>query len=226
MPISKGETMKPASLIIKTLLAAVVLLHAASAVAQSARQNQGPPPPPKAPAYRIVTEASAPKGWKRYEFGVTVPVVGVLLPSIPEETIERKSFGGPKPSTMYTYTSESEDAVYAVFYAEDMPFVAERMPEDFKQSFYKGMLEGFINGIKKGISQSGLLFEVEVGEQRKTKIEGLDGAEMDFSFGPMKGLARLTISGQRAYMAFAMWMEETPQSERSTFFNSFRILKR
>ncbi|HEX8745919.1 MAG TPA: hypothetical protein VF717_01905, partial [Pyrinomonadaceae bacterium] len=183
--------MRLTSLIFKTLLGAVLLFTSLPVAAQGSRQNQGPPPPPKAPAYRIASDASAPAGWNRYEFGAG-PVVSALLPSRPEEFKEIKSLGASKPSTMYTYISDAEGAVYGVYYGEDMPFIAERMPESFRQGFYEGMLKGFIEGVKQGLAASGLLFEVNVGSRRQTKVDGLDGNEFDFGFGPMSGLARMT----------------------------------
>ena len=216
--------MRLSSLIIRALLLAASLGAPVATLAQRAGPPPAPPPP-TAPSYRVTNEATAPAGWKRYEFGAS-PVISVLLPGVPEEFTEQKPLGGAKPSTMRFFTSGTDTAVYAAYYAEDLPFVAERMPQKFKESFYDGMLQGFINGVKEGLSESGLLFDVKAGARREMKFAGLDAVDFDFTFGPMLGMGRMAISGQRAYMAISMWTEETPQSERAAFFNSFRILKR
>jgi hypothetical protein len=217
--------MNLSSLTIRILLGAVMLSSSLTVEAQRARPNQAEPPPAKAPSYKVYNEASAPAGWKRYEFG-PLPVISILLPNKPEEFLEQKKLGGTKLTTIRSYISATEQAVYLAYYAEDMPFKAESIPEDFKDSFYEGMLRGIIDGMKEGMSESGLLFEVKAGAKRPAKLEGLDGAEFDFTFGPMQGLARMAVAEQRAYMAMAMWTDDAPRSEREQFFGSFRILRR
>lgn len=218
--------MKITPLLIKALLIVALLTPSSSvARAQTARPGQGDPPPPKASAYRVFNEASAPPGWRRYEFG-SVPMVSALLPMAPKEFTERQSLGGDKPSVMHIYMAESDNAMYAVYYAEDLPIVADRMADKMKQSFYEGMVDGFARGLEQGMSNMGVLLKVEIGERRKVVVDRLDSMAFDFSIGPANGMALMTISGQRAYMAIAVWRQEAPAGDRDAFFKSFRILKR
>lgn len=217
--------MKLTSLPTKALLTISLLVSPLIAHAQSARSGQGDPPPAKAPTYRAFNEASAPTGWRRYEFG-SVPMVSAVLPVAPKEFTEQQTLGGDKPSVMHMYTAETDAAMYGVYYAEDLPFIAERMSERIKQSFYEGMVSGFTRGLEQGMSNNGVLMKVEIGERRKVVVDGLDGMAFDFAVGPVNGMALMTILGQRAYMAIAVWTPEAPSGDRNAFFKSFRILKR
>lgn len=182
----------------------------------------GPVAVQKTSPIKVIDEASAPAGWKRYEFGEG-PVISALLPNQPREFSEQKSLGGPKPTTMRAYTSKIEEAIFTAFYAEDLPFVAERMTEDIRKSFFDGMWKGFAQGMQKGLEEQGLLFTLTALEQRPITIDGLRGVEQNFTVGPMLGRAQMSIVGQRAFMAIAFWSEDSPPGERTAFFNSFRI---
>lgn len=195
--------------------------------AQNAGQKQTGPPQPvavnKPGSIKVIEDASAPAGWKRYEFGEGL-VISAILPGHPKEFTEQKSLGGEKLTTMHAFTSETEKAVYTAYYAEDLPFIAERMPEDFRNSFYKGMWLGLAKGMQQGMEEKGLLFKVTLLEQRSIIVENLKGVEQDFTLGPMQGRAQMALSGQRAFMVIALWAEDAPAGERTAFFNSFRVI--
>jgi hypothetical protein len=211
---------------IKPLLMIIILSLPLAAQAQSGGKP-GPVGPvavqkPSPNPIKVVEEASAPSGWKRYEFG-EVPVISALLPARPEEFVDQEALGGDKPSTMRSYTAESAEGVYTAFYMEDLPFVAEKMPEDVKKSFFDGVWEGLAKGMQKGMEEKGLLFKITRVDPRPITLSGLQGVEQDFTLGPMQGRAQMAMAGQRAYMALAFWTEDEPLTLRTAFFNSFRI---
>lgn len=209
-------------------------LFLASACLPLAAQQQGPvaparTPPPQAakgavkmPPVKASADSSAPKGWKKFQFGEP-PLFGVFLPEKHEATGELIPMAGAdKPASTYVYVGETETSVYMAMYAEDLPFVGERMPEEIKQSFYDGLWMGMLEGMKSEVEKSGLLFKIVSGEKKKITVSGLEGRSQDFTFGPLNGHARMVIAGQRAYLALIMAPPDGG-GEREAFFNSFEI---
>jgi hypothetical protein len=97
------------------------------------------------------------------------------------------------------------------------------MGEEYKQKFYEGSWQGFIQATKQELEKNGLLFKLETQEKRDVKISGLQGSEQDFLLGPLKGRARMVLSGQRAFMVIAMEMADSFSPEATAFLNSMEI---
>ena len=225
-----GTCHSPVRLSLREILLTAFCLMSLSLAAQAQSSGQttapSPLPPPvavqKPITVKAVEDASAPAGWKRYEIG-DGPLLSVLLPHQPEEHTSQEELGGEKPSTMRIYSATAGGVIYSALYAEDLPFIAERMPETYKQAFFEGMWKGFVQGMREGMEKNGVLFKVTPLSQRPVTISGLKGSEQEFILGPMQGRAQIAMAGQRAFMLLAFWMDDKTTSERTAFFNSFQI---
>jgi hypothetical protein len=214
-------------------LVSLCALHAPALQAQkqspAGAQGATPPPPPgaaqtavKMPPSRTVEDASAPAGWKKYEFGAT-PLFTILLPAEHESAAVQVPMGGSDTATTYVYVGQGDSGVFMTMYVEDMPLIAERLSEEWKQNFYAGLWRGMVEGMRSEMEKNGVLFKIESGELKKTKISGHDGREQEFTFGPLKGLTRMVLVGRRAYVALSMVQPEKPLTEHTAFFDSFAI---
>lgn len=172
---------------------------------------------------KALADSSAPKGWKKLQFGGKPVLFAIILPEKHEATGELIPMAGAdKPATTYIYAGETETSVYMAMCVENLPFIGERMPEEIKQAFYDGLWKGMLEGMKSELNRSGLLFKVVPGEMKKTTVSGLEGRSQDFTFGPLNGHARMVMAGQRAYVAVIMAPPDGGE-EREAFFNSFEI---
>jgi hypothetical protein len=182
-----------------------------------------PQAPVKMPPVKALADSSAPKGWKKFQFGGEPVLFAIILPEKHDAAGEHIPMAGAdKPATTYVYTGETESSVYMAMCVENLPFVGERMPEEIKQAFYDGMWKGMLEGMKSEMNRTGLLFKVVPGEMKKITVSGLDGRSQDFTFGPLNGHARMVMAGQRAYLALIMAPPDGGE-EREAFFNSFEI---
>jgi hypothetical protein len=176
----------------------------------------------KMPPVKASADSSAPLGWKKFQFGEPA-LFGVILPEKHESIAELVPMAGAgQPATNYMYSGQTESSVYMAGYIENLPFIAERVPETFKQSFYDGMWRGMLQGMKSALERNGVLFDVVSGEKKNITISGLAGRSQDFTFGPLNGHARIVIAGRRAFMAMSMAPPDGG-SERELFFKSFEI---
>ncbi|HEX8098308.1 MAG TPA: hypothetical protein VF507_09740, partial [Pyrinomonadaceae bacterium] len=175
------------------------------------------PDPYPAPAAREVV----PAGWKR--FSPTAGVFSVLLPGQPEEAVSRTQVFSGTVLTSHAYTASTPGAGYMVAYMTDLPVVAERMPDNFKQQFYDGMWSGMAEGIRKEMEKRGLLFKVQAGPSRRVSVGGVEGRDQFFTIGPLRGRAQMALTGRLAFITFAFWSDDKSTAERIAFFGSFRI---
>lgn len=179
-------------------------------------------PAVKMPPVKALADSSAPGGWKKFQFGEPA-LFSVILPEKHDAAGELLPLPGiDKPATTYVYTGQTEAGVFMAMYVENLPFVGGQLPENIKESFYDGMWRGMLQGMKAELERSGLLFEITSGEKKTIMLSGLQGRSQDFTFGPLNGHVRMTIAGQRAYMAVIM-IPPGGGSEREAFFNSFVI---
>ena len=202
------------------------------AAQQQSRGPIGPAPKPstqaakptvKMPTVKALADSTAPKGWKKFQFGTQPLLFSILFPEKHDATSEIVPMpGSDHPATSYIYAAETETSVYMAMCVEDLPFIGERMPEKIKQAFYEGIWLGMLEGMKQELDKSGLLFKIVSGEMEKITLSGLEGRSQDFTFGPLNGHTRMVIAGQRAYVA-VMMAPPDGGSEREAFFNSFEI---
>lgn len=205
---------------------------AAAAPSRSLAQTQtGPPPPPsptpaqKAPAplpRKAVAGARVGQGWQRYEIGAP-PVLSVDLP--PKHVVETEmvTMGGSRSAPAYAYTGETDDGTYIAYFVENLPLDSARMPEGIKQSFYDGVWEGMAKGIKSGMEKNGLLIELVTGQSKMIKVGGLDAREQDFTLGPLKGRARVVLSGNRAFLVLLLELGDTISGTGLAFLDSLEV---
>jgi hypothetical protein len=178
---------------------------------------QAPPPPlPVKP----VADTLAPAGWMRYEVGEPA-LFSLLLPVAPSASAERMSLMPGVQATVRTYLSPTDSGLYGATYLDDLP--ASMMDETAKRSFFEGFVSGFAEGFEEGMKTQGSTGKVQMLEQRRTTIGGLAGYEQEFSFDKLRGRVRLVFDGGRAYAVMAFWNGLSPDSERSTFFESLKI---
>lgn len=207
-------------------------LFLASACLPLAAQQPGPVKPAapaqvakpavKMPPVKASVDSSAPGGWKKFQFGEPA-LFSIILPEKHDAVGEILPLPGvAKPATSYVYTGETEVGVFMAMYVENLPFVAGGLSENIKESFYDGMWQGMLGGMKAELERTGLLLKITSGEKKTITLSGLQGRSQDFTFGPLNGHARMAIAGQRAYMALIMAPPDGG-GEREAFFNSFEI---
>ncbi|MGA9995240.1 MAG: hypothetical protein WBP93_07500, partial [Pyrinomonadaceae bacterium] len=81
-----------------------------------------------------VDELPVPAGWNK--FAPAGNAFSVLLPSKPEESVARTPVSAGITLTTHAYTVTTDDGVYLVAVMSDLPLVAEKMSDAYKQSFY------------------------------------------------------------------------------------------
>lgn len=168
------------------------------------------------------TEIKAPAGWNT--FAPAGRDFSILLPGKPEESVARTPVSSGIALTTHAYTVTTDGGVYLVAVMSDLPLVAEKMSDAYKESFYDGMWKGMAEGIREELEKNGLTMKLEVGEHRSAIVGGLQGREQDFTVGPLGGRTQMALTGGRAYLTMAFWTDETKtESERAAFFDSFQI---
>lgn len=146
-----------------------------------------------------------------------------MLPGQPEENIARSDISAGITVTTHVYTVTNDSGVFMVAHMSDLPMVAEKMPETYKQSFYDGMWKGMAGGIRKELEKNGMLFQVVPVSQRSVVVGGINGREQDFTIGPLQGRAQMALKGQGAFLVMTFLTDEKFVPTRNTFFESFRI---
>lgn len=176
---------------------------------------------PTTPAATYENKVATPAGWNM--FSPAGNAFSVLLPGKPEETTDRTSVSSGIVVSTHAYTVTTDGGVYLVAVMNDLPLVAEKMSDVYRQSFYDGMWKGMAEGIREELEKNGLTMKLEAGVQRNAVVGGLQGREQDFTVGPLMGRAQMALTGQRAYLTMAFWTDEKTAGERAAFFNSFRV---
>lgn len=208
-----------------TLLFTCLLIAAAFSQARAQQHGEHADTAPVRPPATSETEMTAPAGWKN--FTPAGNAFSVLLPSKPEETVARTPISSGIALTTHAYTVTTDNGVYLVAVMDDLPLVAEKMSDTYKQSFYDGMWKGMAEGIREELEKNGLTMKLEPGAQRNAVVGGIQGREQDFTVGPLGGRTQMALSGQRAYLTMAFWTDEQKtESERTAFFNSFKVAER
>ncbi|HEY0003303.1 MAG TPA: hypothetical protein VGB17_00735 [Pyrinomonadaceae bacterium] len=201
------------------------LLLASGAIRAQAQQPAYGSPNEIAPLrMTAVEEASAPAGWKRYQFGDPL-LFSAILPGAPQAQSEKFTDAkGPLVVRLYMAASPT-GGVYGLNYAEAAPTMALDKSETESRRFFTNYMAGFIAGFKKGLQDRGMTAELETqtSPERRVKISGLDGYEQDIAIGPFNGRSQVVFLGRNIYAAIALWNQNNPLSERTAFFNSFQI---
>lgn len=223
------------SLLVTAFLLCLFLCPAPEVLGQTGKTPPPPPQPaptpqpvfkpqtaPTMPPYKPIQSASVPKGWQKYEFGA-VPFFSVMLPTQHEIETNNIQMGGTASAKAFTLSGETDEGVYIAHFVENLPLIAERMSEAYKQKFYEGMWQGFIQETKKELETNGILFKFETQEKREVLISGLKGQEHDFMLGPMKGRARVVLSEQRAFLVISMEMGDSLSRQATDFLNSLDV---
>ncbi|MGB9178862.1 MAG: hypothetical protein WCB68_06385 [Pyrinomonadaceae bacterium] len=207
---------------LSTCLIFACLLVAACFSQTQAQQHGEHAETPSSNTSVTVDELPVPAGWNK--FAPAGNAFSVLLPSKPEESVARTPVSAGITLTTHAYTVTTDDGVYLVAVMSDLPLVAEKMTDAYKQSFYDGMWKGMAEGIREELEKNGLVIKLETGAQRSVVVGGLQGREQDFTVGSLGGRTQMALTGQRAYLTMAFWTnEEKTAVERAAFFNSFQI---
>ena len=170
----------------------------------------------------MLEDKSAPPGWQKYQFGAE-PLFSVLLPVKYEASAEVVEMGGETPTISYTYIAETDTSIYLALLTDNMPVIAERLPDNMKQRFFEGMWRGFVEGMRSEMAKNGMLFKITAGELKKATVSGLEGREQEFTLGPLIGRARMAISGRRAYVAVVLGEADKDAAARARFLNSLEV---
>lgn len=211
------------------LLSLALCVACAVAPASRAAAQTGPPPPVPAPVrkptpmpYKAVPGPRPAEGWLRYEFGAS-PFASVNLPERHETEIEFLPMGANDPASAYIFKGESDDGLYMLQIVENLPIAAERMSAKYKEGFYDGMLGGLANGLRQEMEKNGVMFKLEAGKSKPSKVGALDAREQDVTFGPLKGRVRVVVSGSRAFLILLMETGETFSDFGLAFLDSLEV---
>jgi hypothetical protein len=169
-----------------------------------------------------VEDASAPSGWKRYQFG-NPTLFSALLPGAPQ--YQSKKFpAGQGSLSAHLYIIPSSTGVLGLNYIESSATAAPGNSETESRRFFNGYMKGFIESLKEGLKNKGVTdLETEVSVERRIKVSGHDGYEQDFSIGPFNGRSQVVFLGRNVYSAIAFWNKQSASNESGVFFKSFQI---
>ena len=195
-----------------TLLLVIIVASTAVVGAQSPN-SQKPGLPAGAIAIRPVDDPSVKVGWRRYEIGTT-PILGVVLPSLPDVTAE--TIEGQQVNT---FVSTNPSGVYTAVRIDRIPVNLENASEDARSKYFQGFFEGFARSFQNNLQFSLVLLEVT----ELTTTTGRKGFQQRLTLGPMQGRAQMVFVGDSAFALIALWLPNTPAGDYDSFFDSFRL---
>ena len=201
------------------VLLVLLALTAGVTLAQSPSPKGKPAPPPVVTPAKAVADASAPAGWRRYQFGEH-PAFSVILPSEPQASAERL----PTDAINNMYSSENANGIYLTArldgFAVDMGKASPARQEEFFKEFFGGFAQGF----QETLAKNNVNYQLQMlNAKRITTATGREGYQQEMTVGPLKGQAQLVFLGTSGFCVLAIWNEKTPAGETQAFFNSFRL---
>lgn len=194
----------------------------AQAAAGDGRDSSTQTPPP--PLTRAAEDADAPAGWKRYEYQYGGgDLLSVVFPRPPEEIVQKAAVGPEAFVVTHIMTAESPAGVYIAGYIE-LPAGNARITPALKEAIFNKFWTFFAAGLQKGLGSLGLEAKLTALEPRKTVIGGREGQEQEFMVGKIPGRYRALVGERHIYMVIAMTFKNNSPDERTSFFESFKIV--
>ena len=202
------------------VIALAIIVTAFSARAQDAgRADQEEP---NRFPFRAVEDKLAPTGWKLYHFGDPVSF-SVFLPKQPQALSKKFSSKNEAGIISYLYLAPDEHSLYGVSYMADLEASAKPKSEIEKRISLDDFVRGFADTFSAGLRERGVAAQLEIGVQRKVSVSGIEGYEQEMLIGPYSGRARMVFVHRDACIAFALWLKQSPVSNRTAFFDSFKV---
>jgi hypothetical protein len=218
--------------LMKMKLRLVVMLCALCCVCggvASAQSSKGEQPTPIVPVQtqhvaRVVEDASAPAGWKRYEvkYG-SGDTVSFVFPQTPDESDSKADVPNSGTVVVHLLTAASTSGTYLAGYMEFFTTHEVKITPDVRDLIFDGFWKNFSTGMQTQMEKLGVSAKITANERRKITISGREGLEQDFTVGNMTGRYRAVAGDHNIYMIVAFTPGADSPKERDDFIESLKI---
>jgi hypothetical protein len=213
---------------------ALCCLCAAHAPAQGGKGAPPPPIPPPdvtaptpTPAARVVEDANAPAGWKRYEFKYGGgDAMSVFFPRVPEESVEKSAGPGGSYVVVHMLSADTRAGVYLASYMELIAAGNIKITPAEREGIFNEFWAHFSEGLQGGLEKMGFQAKLTSSAPRKVTAAGREALEQDFNVGKVKGRYRTVLGERNVYMLIAFGFEEGASGERDAFLESWKLAAR
>jgi hypothetical protein len=214
-----------------------LVLTCACGVSVFAQSGKDAPPPPVAPTpgviaqaavppqgARVVEDAAAPAGWKRYEFKYGEgDAMSVFFPKAPEESTEKSDVSDGSYTIVHMLNADTPVGVYFASYMELIAAGGIKITPAARDVIFNNFWKSFSSGMQQQMEKLGIQAKLTSSEPRKITAAGREAQEQDFNVGNVTGRYRAVLGERTVYMVVTLSFGEGASKERDIFLESLRI---